>query len=175
MKNVLVLAGAAMFFIGTTVYAASPMGPAMKGETGIMRVISAESLPQTGAMFGVDGLYFRDTDLLNTAGDINQRIEGNVNLTYGVADWLEVFINGANAAQSIKNSTTNRNDLYQSPGDLTGVMAEGKGSTFVRPISTAASIARPLAGVNLNPGVTYCGDWLYFKWGSEEFLPVLTS
>ena len=120
MKNVLVLAGAAMFFISTTVYAASPMGPAMKGETGIMRVISAESLPQTGAMFGVDGLYFRDTDLLNTAGDINQRIEGNVNLTYGAADWLELFINGANAAQSIKNSTTNRNDLYQSPGDLTG-------------------------------------------------------
>ncbi len=120
MKNVLSIAGAVIIFASTTVYAASPMGPAMQGETGIMRVISAESLPQTGAMFGVDGLYFRDTDLLNTAGDTNQRLEGNVNLTYGAADWLELFINESTAAQSIKNTLTNRNDLYQSPGDLTG-------------------------------------------------------
>jgi outer membrane protein OmpA-like peptidoglycan-associated protein len=120
MKNVLSIAGAVIIFASTTGYAASPMGPAMQGETGIMRVISAESLPQTGAMFGVDGLYFRDTDLLNTAGDTNQRLEGNVNLTYGAADWLELFINESTAAQSIKNTLTNRNDLYQSPGDLTG-------------------------------------------------------
>ncbi len=120
MKKVLSIAGGMLFCISTAVYAASPMGPAMQGETGLIRVISAESLPQTGAMFGVDGLYFRDTDLLNTAGDINQRIEGNVNLTYGAADWLELFINGMNASQSIKNTTTNRDDLYQTLGDLIG-------------------------------------------------------
>jgi outer membrane protein OmpA-like peptidoglycan-associated protein/opacity protein-like surface antigen len=120
MKNVLFIAGSVIIFLSSTAYAASPMWPAMQGETGIMRVISAESLPQTGAMFGVDGLYFRDTDLLNTAGDINQRVEGNVNLTYGATDWLELFINESSAAQTIKNSSTGRNDIYQSLGDLTG-------------------------------------------------------
>ncbi len=120
MKNVLFILGSTMIFLSSTAYAASPMGPAMQGQTGIMRVISAESLPQNGAMIGIDGLYFRDTDLLNTAGDINQRIEQNINLTYGATDWLELFFNESAAAQTIDNNSTNMHDLYQSFGNLTG-------------------------------------------------------
>ncbi len=120
MKKLVRFAGVLIFLVGVKAYGASPIGPALGGETGIIRVISAESLPATGVMLGVDGLYFRSTDLLNTATDVNQRLEGNVNITYGAADWIELFLNQSNSAQTITNSKTNRNDIYQMIGDLSG-------------------------------------------------------
>ncbi len=120
MKIILRVIGAAIFLASTTVYASSPIGPAMGGQTGIMRVISAESLPATGVMLGADGLYFRSTNLLNTVGDINQGLKGRVNITYGATDWLEIFLNESSAAQTIKNNSTGKDDLYQMLGDITG-------------------------------------------------------
>ncbi|MCL4557996.1 MAG: OmpA family protein [Deltaproteobacteria bacterium] len=119
MKRLVVFAGVFLLLASQKIYAASPIGPALTGETGIIRLISAESLPATGVMMGTDGLYFRTTDLLNTVGDVNERLEGNVNVTYGATNWLEIFLNEASSAQTIKNSSTSRDDLYQMLGDTT--------------------------------------------------------
>ncbi len=119
MKRLIVCVGAFLLLLSPRLYAASPIGPSLTGETGIIRLISAESLPATGVMMGTDGLYFRTTDLLNTVGDVNERLEGNINVTYGATNWLEVFLNEASSAQTIKNSATSRNDLYQMLGDTT--------------------------------------------------------
>lgn len=112
--------GMAVLFAAAIAMGASVNGPAVGGETGIARVVSAESLPAGAFMFGVNGLYFYSNDLLNTAGDINQRFEGNVNLTYGATDWLEVFLSESNSSQTITNKSADRHNLYQVFGDLTG-------------------------------------------------------
>ncbi len=120
MKKLLLAIGVFALIAATPLYAASPIGPAMDGETGIMRVISARSLPATGLMMGINGLYFWSNDLLNTESDVNQRLEERTNLTYGATDWLELFINATSAAQTIKYTSANDTMLFQTLGDLTG-------------------------------------------------------
>ena len=117
---VTLLISMAVLFAAATAQASQVNGSALGGETGIAKVISAESLPAQAFMIGVNGLYFYSNDLLNTAGDINQRFEGNVNLTYGATDWLEVFLNESNSSQTITNNEANRHNLYQVFGDLSG-------------------------------------------------------
>jgi len=158
MKSILLVIAVLIVLLSSYAFASSPMGPAMQGETGLIRVISAEALPQTGAMFGINGLFFRDTQLLNTSGDINQRIEGNINLTYGAANWLELFINDTSAAQTITNHQTNRNDLYQALGDLT---AGFKLSFLVTP-----GFAMGLDGFSQ---LLTSPDQLGYKWGATNF------
>lgn len=120
-KKVVTLAvSIVLMCMGAHARAASVNGPALDGETGIAKVISAESLPAGAFMIGVNGLYFYSNDLLNTAGDINQRFDGNVNLTYGATDWLEVFLNESNSSQTITNNGASRHNLYQVFGDVTG-------------------------------------------------------
>ncbi|MGC8901627.1 MAG: OmpA family protein [bacterium] len=147
-----------LILFSSSALASSPLGPAMQGETGLIRVISAEALPSTGAMFGMDGLYFRSTDLLNTAGNIDQRIEGNINLTYGATNWLELFINGTSAAQTIKNTQTSRNDLYQALGDLTGGF---KLSFLITPGFAM--------GLDAFSQLLTSPDTLGYKWGATNF------
>ncbi|MCL4478557.1 MAG: OmpA family protein [Deltaproteobacteria bacterium] len=110
----------AIFLITVTADAASPAGPAINGETGIINVVSAESLPAGAIMLGVNGLYFYSKDLLNTAGDVNERFEGNVNATYGATNWLEVYLNESNFAHTIVNGSNGKDNIYQMFGDLTG-------------------------------------------------------
>ncbi len=158
MKNTLRVAGVVILLMSTSVYAASPIGPAMEGQTGIIRVISAEALPATGLMVGINGLYFRETDLLNTAGDVNQRLEQNVNVTYGAADWFELFLNESGSGQTIKNKLTNRDDIYQRLGNLTG------GFKLSYLASPALSI-----GIDAFSELLTSIDDLGYKWSATNF------
>lgn len=117
---VTLLVSMVVLFAAAISQASQVNGSALGGETGIAKVISAESLPAQAFMIGVNGLYFYSNDLLNTAGDINQRFEGNINLTYGATDWLEVFLNESNSSQTITNNVASRHNLYQVFGDLSG-------------------------------------------------------
>ncbi len=121
MKKLVILAvGMVIACVPLRAQAATVYGSAVDGELGIATVVSAESIPVHACMVGISGLYFYSNDLLNTSGDINQRFDGNVHLTYGATEWLEVFLNESNSSQTITNNSAGRHNLYQVFGDLTG-------------------------------------------------------
>ncbi|MCL4558937.1 MAG: carboxypeptidase-like regulatory domain-containing protein, partial [Deltaproteobacteria bacterium] len=118
-KTVLMMA-AGFLLVTAAANAAQPAGSALYGETGIVMIVSAEGLPAKAMTFGIDGLYFYAKDLLNTSGDTDQRLEGNVSVTYGATDWLEVFLSESNSAHTITNNSTAMDSIYPIFGDLTG-------------------------------------------------------